>query len=93
MNRYLPARSPWPSCRDLAYVFGFVWAGLMFGSAALNIALGTHARSRALVGDDVDLGASSARVALFPDPVRHDAHHRRAARTPLRPLLQLRAST
>ena len=24
---------------DLAYLFGFIWAGLMFGSAALNIAL------------------------------------------------------
>jgi intracellular septation protein A len=38
MNRYLPpiAAAVVP---DLAYAFGFVWAGLMFGSAALNIAL------------------------------------------------------
>lgn len=38
LNRYLPdvARHFVP---DLARLFGFVWAGLMFGSAALNIAL------------------------------------------------------
>lgn len=38
MNRYLPPiaiqRVP-----DVVYVFGFVWAGLMFASAALNIVL------------------------------------------------------
>jgi intracellular septation protein A len=35
-NRYLPAivRETVP---DVAYVFGFVWAGLMFASAVLNI--------------------------------------------------------
>ncbi|MCA0303188.1 MAG: septation protein IspZ [Proteobacteria bacterium] len=38
LNRYLPdvAKHFVP---DLARVFGFVWAGLMFGSAALNIVL------------------------------------------------------
>ena len=38
LNRYLPdvAKHFVP---DLARLFGFVWAGLMFGSAALNIAL------------------------------------------------------
>jgi intracellular septation protein A len=38
MNRYLPpvALEVVP---DLAYVFGFVWAGLMFLSAALNLIL------------------------------------------------------
>lgn len=36
MNRYLPpiARELVP---DVAYVFGFAWAGLMFATAALNI--------------------------------------------------------
>jgi intracellular septation protein len=38
LNRYLP-----PMVQDLmpdvAYVFGFVWAGLMFASAALNVAV------------------------------------------------------
>jgi intracellular septation protein len=38
MNRYLPPIAV-AVVPDLAYVFGFVWAGLMFGSAALNIAL------------------------------------------------------
>lgn len=38
MNRYLPpiAIAVVP---DIAWFFGFAWAGLMFGSAALNIAL------------------------------------------------------
>jgi intracellular septation protein A len=38
MNRYLPpiAREVVP---DVAIVFGFVWAGLMFASAALNLVL------------------------------------------------------
>ena len=38
MNRYLPPIAV-QTVSDLAYVFGFVWAGLMFGSAALNIVL------------------------------------------------------
>lgn len=38
MNRYLPPIAL-QAVPDLAYLFGFVWAGLMFGSAALNIAL------------------------------------------------------
>jgi intracellular septation protein len=37
MNRYLPARAA--PVADVATTFGFVWAGLMFGSAALNIVL------------------------------------------------------
>ena len=37
MNRYLPERAA--PVADVATTFGFVWAGLMFGSAALNIAL------------------------------------------------------
>ena len=38
MNRYLPPIAV-EIVPDLAYIFGFVWAGLMFGSAALNIVL------------------------------------------------------
>jgi intracellular septation protein A len=38
MNRYLPPIAV-ATVPDLAYVFGFLWAGLMFASAALNIAL------------------------------------------------------
>jgi len=37
MNRYLPDRAK--PVADVATAFGYVWAGLMFGSAALNIAL------------------------------------------------------
>jgi intracellular septation protein A len=37
MNRYLPERAQ--PVVDVATAFGYVWAGLMFGSAGLNIAL------------------------------------------------------
>jgi intracellular septation protein len=37
MNRYLPERAR--PVADVATAFGYVWAGLMFASAALNIAL------------------------------------------------------
>jgi intracellular septation protein A len=38
MNRYLPPIAV-AVVPDLAWIYGFVWAGLMFGSAALNIVL------------------------------------------------------
>jgi intracellular septation protein len=38
MNRYLPPIAI-QLVPDVVYVFGFVWAGLMFASAALNIML------------------------------------------------------
>ena len=38
MNRYLPAIAL-QTVTDLAWLFGFIWAGLMFLSAALNIGL------------------------------------------------------
>jgi len=37
MNRYLPERAA--PVADVATTFGYVWAGLMFGSAVLNIVL------------------------------------------------------
>lgn len=37
MNRYLPPRAA--PVADVATLFGYVWAGLMFASAGLNIAL------------------------------------------------------
>jgi intracellular septation protein A len=37
MNRYLPERAA--PVVDIATTFGYVWAGLMFASAALNIGL------------------------------------------------------
>lgn len=38
MNRYLPPIAV-ATVPDLAWLFGFIWAGLMFASAALNIVL------------------------------------------------------
>ncbi len=38
MNRYMPPVAL-QTVPDIAWIFGFVWAGLMFGSAALNIVL------------------------------------------------------
>ena len=38
MNRYMPPIAV-QTVPDVAWIFGFVWAGLMFGSAALNIVL------------------------------------------------------
>ena len=39
MNRYLPPIAVATGARPRLRLFGFIWAGLMFGSAALNIAL------------------------------------------------------
>ena|ERR1022692_4113017 len=41
MNRYLPAVAI-EVVPDIAYIFGFVWAGLMFVSAVVNIWVATH---------------------------------------------------
>ena len=41
MNRYLPAVAI-EVVPDIAYVFGFIWAGLMFVSAVVNIWVATH---------------------------------------------------
>ena len=63
MNRYLPPIAV-AVVPDLAYAFGFIWAGLMFASAGLNIAL-------ALTLDPVSWSATmsiwgiASKVALF----------------------------
>jgi intracellular septation protein len=41
MNRYLPAVAI-EIVPDIAYIFGFVWSGLMFVSAVVNIWVATH---------------------------------------------------
>jgi intracellular septation protein A len=41
MNRYLPPIAT-EVVPDVAYIFGFVWAGLMFLSAGVNIVLALH---------------------------------------------------
>jgi len=55
MNRYLPEQAM-RLVPDLGVVFGFVWAGLMFFSAALNFAI-------ALKGD---MALSVKFLAIFP---------------------------
>lgn len=63
MNRYLPPIAV-QTVPDIGYIYGFVWAGLMFGSAALNIVL-------ALTLDPVTWSAAmsvwglASKVALF----------------------------
>ena len=63
MSRYLPPIAV-HTVPDLAWWFGFIWAGLMFGSAALNIVL-------ALLLDPVSWSAAMSvwglvsKVALF----------------------------
>jgi intracellular septation protein A len=63
MNRYLPPIAV-QTVPDIAYMFGFAWAGLMFLSAALNIGL-------ALTLDPVSWSAVmsiwgiASKVALF----------------------------
>ena len=63
MTRYLPPIAV-QTVPDLAWIFGFVWAGLMFGSAALNIVL-------ALTLDPIAWSATmsiwgiASKVALF----------------------------
>src|SRR5579872_1378033 len=41
MNRYLPAVAI-ELVPDIAYVFGFIWAALMFASAVVNLWVATH---------------------------------------------------
>ena len=89
MNRYLPpiARRP---CRTSASLFGYVWAGLMFGSAALNIALALTLDADDLGGVDVGLGHRQQGRPV-PDPVRRDdAPSARGAVAPLLAAIGLR---
>jgi intracellular septation protein len=63
MNRYMPPIAV-QTVPDIAWIFGFVWAGLMFGSAVLNIVL-------ALTLDPISWSATMSiwgivsKVALF----------------------------
>lgn len=63
LNRYLPPIAV-QIVPDIAWIFGFIWAGLMFASAALNIAL-------ALTLDPVAWSATmsiwglASKIALF----------------------------
>jgi intracellular septation protein len=62
MNRYLPERAA--PVADVATSFGYVWAGLMFATAALNIplALTLDAKTWALVWA---IWGIASKIALF----------------------------
>jgi intracellular septation protein len=63
MNRYLPPVVT-DNAPELGLVFGYVWAGMMFATAALNLAVafGTDPRTWAVVMSTVPL---AGKVALF----------------------------
>ena len=78
MNRYLPDRAaPVPTSPTSSAI---VWAGLMFGSAALNIALALSLDPETWAAVMSAWGIAS-KIAPVPDPVRaRCAGHRHAAR-------------
>ena len=78
MNRYLPERAA--PVADVATTFGYVWAGLMFASAALNIALALSLDAQDLGGGHVGLGPVQQDRPV-PDPVRDDDRDRPAPRS------------
>jgi hypothetical protein len=62
MNRYLPERAA--PVADVAITFGYVWAGLMFATAALNVplALTLDAKTWAVVWA---IWGVASKIALF----------------------------
>ena len=63
MNRYLPPIAI-EVVPDIAFIFGFVWAGLMFASAALNLilALTLDAATWAIV---MSIWGMASKIAMF----------------------------
>ena len=63
MNRYLPSVVT-DNAPEMGLIFGYVWAGMMFATAGLNLAVafGTDPRTWALVMSTVPL---ASKVALF----------------------------
>ena len=63
MNRYMPPIAI-ERLGDVVFAFGFVWAGLMFGSAALNLAVAfsTDAATWSIVMSSWGL---ASKIALF----------------------------
>ena len=76
MNRYLPPVAI-ELVPDIATIFGYVWAGLMFFSAALNVivALNFSVRDLGILHDGL---RHRQQAQLVHDPIRNDALHRRA---------------
>ena len=75
MNRYLPPIAPRPVA-DVATTFGYAWAGLMFGSAALNIALALSLDAKSWAAVMSAWGIAQQDRAV-PGPVRRDDRHRK----------------
>ena len=63
MNRYLPAIAL-DTVSDMAVVFGYVWAGLMFFSAGLNIFVALHT-SVIVWGSFMSIYGIASKLALF----------------------------
>jgi len=62
MNRYLPPRAE--PVKDVATLFGYAWAGLMFFSAALNIALALNLDAKTWAAVISGWGTAS-KIGLF----------------------------
>jgi len=62
MNRYLPPRAA--PVQDVATTFGYVWAGLMFFSAVLNIALALTLDARTWAAA-MSLWGPASKIGLF----------------------------
>ena len=75
MNRYLPERAA--PVADVATAFGYAWAGLMFASAALNIALALSLDAKTWAAVMSALGHREQDRPV-PDPVRRDERRREA---------------
>jgi intracellular septation protein len=73
INRYLPpvAKEFVP---DIAVIFGYAWAGLMFFSAAPEPGGGAELQRGDVVGIDVDL-CHRQQGGAVPDRLRHHADH------------------
>jgi intracellular septation protein A len=63
MNRYLPPVAT-EVVPDIAYIFGFVWAGLMFLSAAVNILLALNS-SAAMWASAMTVYGIATKLGLF----------------------------
>lgn len=62
MNRYLPPRAE--PVKDIATQFGYVWAGLMLFSAALNIALALNLDAKSWAAF-MSIWGTASKIALF----------------------------
>ena len=63
MNRYLPAVAI-EIVPDIAFIFGFIWAGLMFVSAVVNLWVATHYSFLVWTGF-MSAYALSSKIGLF----------------------------